>query len=77
NGVFRANSDRSRKKIPFTGFWTDCDLGCRYVKMQGELDELGVSHKLVVIPSAKHGQWGREPWKTPFENAMLEFLRSR
>mgnify|MGYP002628203295 CR=1 FL=1 len=51
--------------------------GKRYVKMQGELDELGVSHKLVVIPSAKHGQWGREPWKTPFENAMLEFLRSR
>lgn len=51
--------------------------GKRYLKMQGELNELGVSHKLVVIPGAKHGQWGREPWKTPFENAMLEFLRSR
>ncbi|MDF1754056.1 MAG: alpha/beta hydrolase [Verrucomicrobiales bacterium] len=48
--------------------------GKRYVEMRKQLDELGVQHELVVIPGAKHGQWGKEPWKAPFEDAMLKFL---
>ncbi len=48
--------------------------GQRYIDMRKQLDELGVKHDLVVIPGAKHGQWGKEPWKTPFEDAMLKFL---
>lgn len=50
--------------------------GKRYIEMSRQLDELGVKNQLVVIPGAKHGQWGREPWKTQFEDAMLSFLRS-
>ena len=49
--------------------------GERYVDMRQRLDGLGVANEFVMIPGAKHGQWGREPWLTPFVEAVDQFLK--
>ncbi len=51
--------------------------GERYVEMRKKLDALGVTNEFVMIPGAKHGQWGREPWLTPFVEAVDNFFRER
>lgn len=49
--------------------------GERYVDMRKKLDGLGVPNEFVMIPGAKHGQWGREPWLTPFVEAVDAFFK--
>lgn len=49
--------------------------GERYVDMRERLDALGVLNEFTVIDGAKHGQWGREPWLTPYIEAIDVFLR--
>ena len=48
--------------------------GERYLEMRKQLDVLGVPNEFVMIPGAKHGQWGREPWLTPFVEAVDGFF---
>ncbi|MCB1231302.1 MAG: SMP-30/gluconolactonase/LRE family protein [Verrucomicrobiae bacterium] len=49
--------------------------GERYVEMRKKLDTLGVPNEFVMIPGAKHGQWGREPWLTPFVDTVDAFFQ--
>lgn len=51
--------------------------GERYVDMRKKLDALGVTNEFVMIPGARHGQWGAEPWRTPFVEAMAAFFEKR
>ena len=49
--------------------------GERYIEMRKKLDTLGVPNEFVMIPGAKHGQWGREPWLTPFVDTVDAFFQ--
>ncbi len=50
--------------------------GQRYGLMREKLDALGVRNEFKMIPGAKHGQWAREPWLTPYVEAMDAFFKS-
>lgn len=50
--------------------------GKRYVDWSPKLDALGVRNELVVVPEAKHGQWGKEPYRSQFVKGIDEFLKS-
>jgi acetyl esterase/lipase len=49
--------------------------GKRYVDMRPKLDAAGVANELVVIADARHGQWGREPYRSQFVAAMDTFFK--
>ena len=48
--------------------------GERYIEYRKKLDALGVKHEFVMIPGAKHGEWGKKSFRTLFREAMLKFL---
>ncbi len=48
--------------------------GKRYVDYRKKLDEAGVKNDFVMIPGAKHGQWGRNEFRPAFVKAMLDFF---
>lgn len=50
--------------------------GKRYVDWSPKLDALGVRNELVVVPEAKHGQWGKEPYRSQFVEGIDTFLKS-
>lgn len=50
--------------------------GERYMDYRKKLDEFGVRNEFVMVPGAKHGQWGKEPYRSEFRKAMLDFLAS-
>ncbi|MAS95840.1 MAG: esterase [Verrucomicrobiales bacterium] len=50
--------------------------GERYVDYRKKLDEFGVRNEFVMVPGAKHGAWGKEPYRSQFRKAMLDFLSS-
>jgi len=49
--------------------------GKRYIEMSKKLDDLKVSNQLVVIDGAKHGQWGTEPFRSRFVDAIDVFFK--
>ena len=49
--------------------------GERYPDMIKKLNELKVHNEFKVIPDAKHGQWGKEPFRSQYVKAMAEFLK--
>lgn len=48
--------------------------GKRYGDYRKKLDEAGVKNTFVMIPGAKHGEWGKNAFRPAFVEAMLEFL---
>ncbi len=48
--------------------------GKRYVDYRKKLDAAGVRNEFVMIPGAKHGQWGRNDFRPKFVEAMVAFL---
>lgn len=50
--------------------------GNRYIEYRKKMDDLGVRNEFVMIPGAKHGAWGKEPYRSQFRKAMLDFLAS-
>lgn len=50
--------------------------GTRYVDYRKKLDAAGVRNEFLMIPGAKHGQWGRNDFRPKYLEAILEFFAS-
>jgi pectinesterase len=50
--------------------------GQRYGDYRKKLDEAGVQNAFVIVPGAKHGEWGKAKFRPTFVEAMVEFLGS-
>lgn len=48
--------------------------GQRYGDYREKLDEAGVRNAFVIVPGAKHGEWGKANFRPTFIEAMVEFL---
>jgi pectinesterase len=48
--------------------------GKRYGGYRKRLDGAGVKNAFVMVPGAKHGQWGRDDFRPKFVEAMLDFF---
>ncbi|MDF1738319.1 MAG: alpha/beta hydrolase [Verrucomicrobiales bacterium] len=50
--------------------------GTRYGDYRKKLDEAGVRNEFLMIPGAKHGQWGRNDFRPKYVEAILAFFAS-
>jgi acetyl esterase/lipase len=50
--------------------------GERYPEYRAKLDSFGVRNEFVMIPGAKHGEWGKAAFRPAFVAAMVGFLDS-
>ncbi len=50
--------------------------GQRYGEFRKKLDTIGVRNEFVMMPGAKHGEWGKVAFRPAFVGAMTDFLAS-
>lgn len=50
--------------------------GQRYGDYRKKLNEAGVKNEFVMVPGAKHGEWGKEAFRPAFVKAFVEFFGS-
>jgi len=50
--------------------------GERYTDYRKKLDQSGVKNEFAIVPDARHGEWGKEPFRSLFVSEMAEFFRS-
>ncbi|MDF1823963.1 MAG: alpha/beta hydrolase [Verrucomicrobiales bacterium] len=51
--------------------------GERYVDYRKKLDSFSVTNEFVMVPGAKHGEWGKDAFRPAFVAAMLDFLNAQ